>query len=468
MLESKEELLLARLALHMKLLTQEQIAEVLRQRQQEPARGQDLGSFLLTRGYLTSPGFAALRQAYSRYLSKRDEEAAAAQKPTAPSPAPAVPQAGAPAMAGGAAAPAAPELAPLAYRPGATPLEDLLRQTLAAGASDLHLHPGAPLKLRVDGRLRDASPALLEPAEAERLILSVLDAAARDKLAREQQLDFAHALPGVGRFRASAYRTQNGLDGVFRAIPARVPTLADLGLPESVAAVSRFHQGLVLITGPAGCGKSSTMAALVQEVAAARPDHVITFEEPIEYLLAGGRGLINQRAVGHHTASFARALRGALREDPDVIVIGELRDLETIQLALTAAETGHLVFGTLHTSSALRTINRLLGVFPPQQQTQIRTMLSESLRAVVSQRLVVRADGRGRVPVVEVLFNTKAVGNLIRESKVFQIRSIMQTGSAHGMVLADSSLLEHVKAGRISREEALRHAEDPRKLGAAP
>ncbi len=459
MIESKEELLLARLALHMKLLTQEQIGTILRQRQEQAAGPrQGLGSFLLGQGWLTPASFGALRLAYEKHAYKRDQDAPAA----GPKPAEAKPAAPVPATP----EPAAPRPVALAYRPGASALEDLLRQTLEAGASDLHVHPGAPLKIRLDGRLLDATPAPLDAAESERLILPVLDAAARERLARDLQLDFVHPLPGVGRFRASAYRTQRGLDGVFRAIPIRVPTLGELGLPEGLAALSRFHQGLVLITGPAGCGKSSTLAALVQQVAGERPDHVITFEEPIEYLLTGSRGAVNQRGVGAHTASFARALRAALREDPDVIVIGELRDLETIQLALTAAETGHLVFGTLHTGSALRTIHRLLGVFPPQQQTQIRTMLSESLRAVVSQKLVPRADGRGRVPVVELLFNTRAVANLIRENKVFQIHSLMQTGAAHGMVLADNALLEHVKAGRITREEALRQAEDPRKLAA--
>ncbi len=222
---------------------------------------------------------------------------------------------------------------------------------------------------------------------------------------------------------------------------------------------------MVLVTGPAGCGKSSTMAAFLNLVNEERTDHILTIEDPIEVLHPSKSCQVNQRQVRSHTESFARALRAALREDPDVIAIGELRDLETISLALTAAETGHFVLGTLHTTSTIRTIDRLIGVFPPDQQTQVRTMLSESLRAVVSQRLVVRADGAGRVPVLEVLIVNKAISNLIRENKTFQIRSVLQTGAAQGMCLLDSSLEALVKQGVITREEALRHAEEPKRFG---
>jgi len=217
----------------------------------------------------------------------------------------------------------------------------------------------------------------------------------------------------------------------------------------------------VLLTGPAGCGKSSTLAALVNIINQDRHDHIITIEDPIEYIHPSKGCVVNQRQVGPHTGSFARALRAALREDPDIIAIGELRDLETISLALTAAETGHLVLATLHTNNAIRTVNRILGVFPPNQQEQIRTMVSESLRAVVSQRLVARADGNGRVPAIEVLVANKAVGNLIRENKTFQIRSVLQTGLSHGMCLLDVSLAELVKKGIVTREEALKHADEP-------
>ena len=278
------------------------------------------------------------------------------------------------------------------------------------------------------------------------------------------QVDFAYTIPGIGRFRSNAYRQQRGLDAVFRAIPPEPPTLADLGLPDNLARFCNYHQGMVLVTGPAGCGKSSTLAALLRIINEDRHDHIITVEDPIEYIHRSKLCVVNQRQVGRHTGSFARALRAALREDPDVIALGELRDLETISLALTAAETGHLVIATLHTSNAIRTINRILGVFPPEQQDQIKTMVSESLRAVISQRLVTRADGQGRVPALEVLVCNKAVGNLIRDNKTFQIRSVLQTGATHGMCLLDASLADLVKKGVITAEEAARNAEDPAKF----
>ena len=347
----------------------------------------------------------------------------------------------------------------LRFGPGTT-LEKLLRQTREIKASDLHVHSGARLKVRINGRLEDTS-GVIDSDLAEQLIHGLLDDEQGALLKEHQQLDFSYSIPGVGRFRGNAFRQQRGLDAVFRAIPPDPPSLADLGLPESLANLVSFHQGMVLLTGPAGCGKSSTMAALVRLINEQRPDHIITVEDPIEYVHPSLRCLVNQREVGPHTESFARALRAALREDPDIIVIGELRDLETISLALTAAETGHLVLGTLHTSNAIRTVNRVLGVFPPDQQAQIRTMFSESLRAVVSQRLVPRADGEGRVAAIEVLMNTKAVGNLIREQKTFQLHSIMQTGGQHGMCLLDHSLTTLVKDGQISRETARLESDKP-------
>ena len=279
----------------------------------------------------------------------------------------------------------------------------------------------------------------LSSVEAAQMIEEILDDELRALLALRGQVDFDYALPEAARFRANAYRQQRGMDAVFRAIPSRPPSLASLGLPESLARLADFHQGMVLITGPAGCGKSSTLAALLHIINQSRSDHIITVEDPVEYLHPSLRCIVNQRQVGPHTQSFARALRAALREDPDVIAIGELRDLETIALAITAAETGHLVLGTLHTNNAIRTVNRILGVFPPNQQAQMRTMISESLRAVVSQRLLLRADGNGRVPALEILFGTKAVANLIRDNKTFQIRSVLQTGASHGMVQLEAS-----------------------------
>jgi twitching motility protein PilT len=347
---------------------------------------------------------------------------------------------------------------------GQRQLDAVLQAAVERGASDVHIHSGAPIGLRLLGRLEDLDPQPLAPSVAARMIDEVLDDGQRAALAGHGQVDFAYTLPGRARFRANAYRQQRGVDAVFRAIPSQPPSLHALGLPESLARLADYHQGMVLITGPSGCGKSATMAALISIINQTRADHIVTIEDPIEYIHHSRRAIVNQRQVGPHSASFARALRAALREDPDVIAIGELRDLETISLAISAAETGHLVLGTLHTNNAVRTINRMLGVFPPNQQPQMRTMISESLRAVVSQRLLARADGSGRVPALEVLIVTKAAANLIRENKTFQIRSILQTGAAHGMALLDASLAELVRSRVVSRDEALLHAEDAAKI----
>jgi twitching motility protein PilT len=329
------------------------------------------------------------------------------------------------------------------------------------------VHSAAPLKMRINGRLQEIEQEPLDPELATAILQEVLTPEQQEAVAKHGQVDFAYTLPGKGRYRSNAYRQQRGLDAVFRAIPPEPPTLESLGLPESLARFANFHQGMVLITGPAGCGKSSTLAAMINIINQSRQDHIITVEDPIEYIHRSQGCVVNQRQVGRHTGTFARALRAALREDPDIIALGELRDLETISLALTAAETGHLVLATLHTSNSIRTINRILGVFPPSQQEQIKTMISESLRAVISQRLVPRADETGRVAALEILVCTKAVGNLIRDNKTFQIRSILQTGSAQGMCLLDASLADLVKKNVITREEAMRQADDPQKFAAA-
>ena len=382
---------------------------------------------------------------------------------------PAVPRPAAPRLAASPAAAPAPTLtavpgATIPWRQSARKLDAILLAALDQGASDIHIHSGAAILFRRNGQLQEVDSEPLAPQVAESLLAEILSDEQRGLIFEHGQLDFAYTLPGRGRFRANAYRQQTGWDAVFRAIPPLPPSLAQLGMPETLARFTEYHQGIVLITGPAGCGKSSTLAALVDIINRNRQDHIITIEDPIEYLHPSKSCIVNQRQVGRHTSTFARALRGALREDPDVIAIGELRDLETVSLALTAAETGHLVLATLHTSNSIRTVNRILGVFPPEQQEQIRTMVSESLRAVVSQRLVTKADGSGRVPALEVLVATKAVGNLIRENKTFQIRSVLQTGATHGMCLLDASLADLVKTRVITKEEAFRHADDPSKF----
>lgn len=345
-------------------------------------------------------------------------------------------------------------------------LHAILRDAVNDGASDIHLHAAAPIKLRIYGRLQDVSSTPMDAREVERLVSAGLTDAQRTELCRLGELDLCYDIDGVGRFRTNIYRQQRGFDAVYRAIPAEPPTLDQLGLPSALAKHTNYHQGMVLITGPAGCGKSSTMAALVNMINEERDEHILTIEDPIEYVHPSKRCLVNQRHAGRDSASFARALRGALREDPDVIVIGELRDLETISLAMTAAETGHFVLATLHTANAVRTIGRMIGAFPPNQQGQVRTMLSESLRCVISQRLAVAADGSGQLPVLEMLVINKAIGNLIRDEKTVQIRSAIQTGAAHGMCLLEQSLNELVRSGQIDREEALRIAEDKKLITA--
>ncbi len=345
-------------------------------------------------------------------------------------------------------------------------LHEVLRNAVQAGASDVHIHSGAPIKLRVNGEMSESRAAPLEGEEAGRVALAALDERQIASLARHGEIDLCYDVDGVGRFRTNIYRQQRGFDAVFRVIPSEPPTLDSLGLPNALAKLTNFHQGMVLLTGPAGCGKSSTMAALVNLINEERQEHILTVEDPIEYLHRSKRCLVNQRHAGQHTVSFARALRAALREDPDVIVIGELRDLETISLAMTAAETGHFVLATLHTNNAVRTINRMIGAFPFNQQDQVRTMLSESLRAVVSQRLVITADGSGRVPALELLVINKAIGNLIRDQKTVQIRSAIQTGKGQGMCLLEQSLDELVRSGPVSRDVALLIAEEKKLITA--
>lgn len=348
----------------------------------------------------------------------------------------------------------------LHYGPEVT-LRDLLQQSMERNASDLHIHSGAVLRIRVNGNFIDATPEALSSKECGDLIMGILSEVQLLQLNEKFQVDFAYEISGVGRFRANIYKQQRGYDAVFRTIKPVPPALADLGLPKEFEKFTEFHQGLMLFTGPAGCGKSSTMAAMVDLINKRRPDHILTIEDPVEFVHASKSCNVTQREVGAQTESFPTALRAALREDPDIIVIGELRDLETISLAITAAETGHLVMATLHTSNAIRTINRLLSVFPPDQICQIRRMLSESLKIVISQRLVQRADKRGQVAALEVMVNNNAVANLIREDRTYQIKSALQTGRAQGQRLLDASLTQLMNDKVITKKEAIKHAEEP-------
>ncbi|TMB56168.1 MAG: type IV pilus twitching motility protein PilT [Deltaproteobacteria bacterium] len=327
-------------------------------------------------------------------------------------------------------------------------MQDLLREAADKGASDLHLSAGEPPLLRVHGDLVRIEHPAVTPAQVTELVNSIMSDAQRATFEAEHEVDFACELEGKGRFRVNVFVHSRGPGAVLRTIPTQIPALDTLHMPPILKELCTRERGLVLVTGPTGSGKSTTLAAMVDVINQTWDAHILTIEDPIEFVHPPKRCLVNQREVGPHTNSFSNALRSALREDPDVILIGEMRDLETISLALTAAETGHLVFGTLHTSSAPKTIDRIIDVFPAGQQGQIRTMLSESLEAVVAQTLL-KKKGGGRVAACEVLIGTPAVRNLIREGKLHQITSMMQTGQRLGMQTLDMGLADLVKRGLI-------------------
>ncbi len=333
-------------------------------------------------------------------------------------------------------------------------IDVLLKIMLDHDASDLHVSAGDPPMLRISGDLQRTKYHDLSSKEVEVLLLEMLDEDLIGLLKKKKDIDFAYELENVARFRANVFIERKGYGGVFRLIPTEIKTLRELQLPESVHELSRLKDGLVLVTGPTGSGKSTTLSAMVDLINKEKNSHIITLEDPIEFIHPRQKCLIHQRQVGFHLESFSSGLTAALREDPDVILVGEMRDLETIHLALTAAETGLLVFGTLHTSSAAKTVDRIIDVFPTAQQPQIRTMLSESLRGVVAQQLLKRADGKGRVAAVEVMICNQAIKNLIREGKGYQIQSVIQTGKASGMQLLSDHINELAANGQVNEDEA--------------
>jgi twitching motility protein PilT len=337
-------------------------------------------------------------------------------------------------------------------------LVEFLADTVKRGASDLHLATGFVPHQRLQGVLEPMDAPPMTRARATQLIREVLDEGEWKRLEHERQIDVCLKLQGLGRFRANFFSQRGGFDACFRVIPKTIPTIEEIGLPASFSDVLKFTQGLVLVTGPSGCGKSTTLAAIIDRINETRPCHIITVEDPVEFVHPNKESLVNQRQVPHHTASFARALRAALREDPDVILVGEMRDLETISLAITASETGHLVLGTLHTTNAPATIDRIVSSFPPGQQGQIRVMLSDSLKAVVSQALLPRRGFAGRVAAFEILRSTSAVAALIREGKTHQLFSQLQTGQGVGMVTMDQSLLKLCEEDKIDPERAMEKA----------
>jgi twitching motility protein PilT len=334
-------------------------------------------------------------------------------------------------------------------------IDQLLKKTVEIGASDLHFTVGAQSICRIHGELQKVDDlGELPEHETKRMLYEIMTDKQIEKFEQLDDIDFAYEITGVGRFRTNIFAQTRGIGAVFRIIPQYLTPLEELKLPKAVEEFTRISRGLVLVTGPTGNGKSTTLASMIDYINRHRKLHVITIEDPVEFIHTNKMSLINQREIGSHSASFASALRSAFREDPDVIMIGEMRDLETIALAITAAETGHLVFGTLHTSSAAKTVDRIIDVFPTAQQPQVRTQLSESLSGVIAQQLLKRKDGTGRVAAVEILIGAPALANLIREGKTYQIPSIIQTGRREGMQTMDQAIVDLLKQGIISPEEA--------------
>ncbi|TMM21806.1 MAG: type IV pilus twitching motility protein PilT, partial [Actinobacteria bacterium] len=345
------------------------------------------------------------------------------------------------------------------------PVPELLGRLLDLNGSDLHLTAGTPPTVRIHGeleRLEDYPP--LNPRSLQGMIYAILPQKMRERFEQELELDMSYSLPGRARFRVNVFMQRDAVGAVFRVIPFDIKNIVDLGLPPVAADLARFPRGFVVVTGPTGSGKSTTLAAMVDVVNTERSGHIMTVEDPIEFLHKHKKCVVNQREIGADTHSFASALKHVLRQDPDVILVGEMRDLETISTAITAAETGHLVFATLHTQDAPHTIDRIIDVFPPHQQQQVRVQLSTTLQGVVTQQLIPTVDGQGRVAAAEVMIATPGIRNLVREGKVHQIYSAMQAGGRYGMQTMDMSLASHVKAGRISQQMAFERCHDPEEL----
>lgn len=341
---------------------------------------------------------------------------------------------------------------------------EILKEVVNRDASDLHLAVGVPPVVRVDGHLENLDYPVLMPTDARELIYSILSQDQRQKLETDWEVDFSYSLYGMARFRVNAYFQRGTLSAAFRLVPVGIKTLEQLGLPKVLHSFCHKPRGFILVTGPTGSGKSTTLASLIDEINQTRADHIVTIEDPIEFLHQHKRCVVNQREVGTDTRAFPIALRSALRQDPDIILIGEMRDLETIQIALTAAETGHLVFATLHTQDCPQSVDRIIDVFPPHQQEQIRVQIAATLEGIVSQQLLAKAGTKGRSVACEIMVSTPAARNLIREGKTHQLYTVMQTGTQYGMQTMNSSLADLVRHGHITKELALRRSSVPDEL----
>lgn len=340
-------------------------------------------------------------------------------------------------------------------------IHKILAFAMQRGASDIHFSSEEPIRIRVDGDLMPIDGNRTSANQLQSLLFQVLSTEEQEKLVQNKNLDKSYMVPGIGQFRVNIFFNRKGIAAVLRSIPVKIPTFESLGLPEVLRKIAEKSRGLILVTGPTGSGKSTTLAAMIDHINTQFPYHILTVEDPVEFVHSSKNSLVNQRDIGHSCHTFQDALKYALREDPDVILIGELRDLETISLALTAAETGHLVLGTLHTRGAAASIDRMIDSFPPGQQAMIRSMIADSLLAVISQVLLKKSDGKGRVAAYEIMVVNQAISNLIREGKVFQMEGVIQTGKKDGMVLMEQSLMALIKQGLILPEEASAYLKNP-------
>jgi len=454
--------LLGRLAVHYKMITMEQLQHAVSEQGRMPQHR--LGDIMIALQMIDATQLTQLLEAQRQYTATRQTKARggslAPRAPQAPPPAaPPQPPAAAPAVAQPAERTPGQTDPPGKGNPRVEWLHRVLTHASSSRASDIHVHAESPVKIRVNGTLGDLTPDSLKARDTDAIIRASMTDKQIATLDETGEVDFAYEVRNVGRFRSNVNKQHAGLCACYHYVPPEIPDLIDLGLPTSLARLTNYKNGLVLVTGPAGSGKTTTMASLIDIINEERSDHILSLEDPIEYKHESKRCLVNQREIGRHTKSFSAALKSALREDPDIICIGELRDLETISLALSAAETGHLVIGTLHTLGAVRTINRIIGAFPPVQQSQVRAMVSESLRAVVSQKLLPSVDAGPMALAYELLLVNHAAGNLIRENRTFQLASVIQTGKAAGMSTLDESLMRLVKDKRITREVARANAD---------